>query len=436
MPGLRVLKYFQGKTRLSILLSSIICIVALYVLIISSSIEATTIVPVSLEESVQRADLIIIGTVTDARVGEKAAGFYYSRLLTVRVESVLKGKPDMKGKEISVWMASGGPVAFPFPPVTPCEIGGKLLLHLSKKNETTFVSYDPIPLSMPSDCKPNMMLHSNFALLVHRILEICRLDQTAGLIQPSTPKITIEEQVSGADYILIGTVISERNEFKKLGVSNITDVTLSTLAVEQVIKGTPDIEQVVVRTEIGAFDRLEDWIWDTPGLAVSDKVLVFLKRSREEFSVLGGQYGVIYLDSKWKQPDRNWDGAIWRIIGIMLDRNLPISMSVTDWIYYPPLAPLWIGSCSLVALFPIFGIAIWLEDRRRVKNGLPHLKETRWNIIDWFYVVIWVGSTAFSIYIIAATSNPWWFGLVVIIIFWGSIIPMAIKRYFLKCKRP
>jgi hypothetical protein len=140
-----------------------------------------------------------------------------------------------------------------------------------------------------------------------------------------------------ADFIVLGNITDNRTEVVTVVSGNTTGkfaYTFFTLSIEKVIKGDPDIKEVLIKTEGGPIGE----VYQVPTgayFSISDRVFALLHR--EEDNV----YTLLYGGMPWFESTAtgvtsrvNLPDSIGRIIQIMIANNIPVALPASEW---PPL---------------------------------------------------------------------------------------------------
>ena len=101
-------------------------------------------------------------------------------------------------------------------------------------------------------------------------------------------KMSLEDLTREADVILIGNIVDVDS---KWGLERDKIYTYSTVSVERYIKGGTGEEKLTLLSEGGRIGTLFIWVEDTPTFLKDETVLVFLKKSGKEYSVVGMSQG-------------------------------------------------------------------------------------------------------------------------------------------------
>ncbi len=101
-------------------------------------------------------------------------------------------------------------------------------------------------------------------------------------------KMSLEDLTREADVILIGDIVDVQS---KWGLERDKIYTYSTVFVERYIKGGTGEEKLTILSEGGRIGTLFIWVEDTPTFLKDEMVLVFLKKSGKEYSVVGLSQG-------------------------------------------------------------------------------------------------------------------------------------------------
>lgn len=386
----------------------------------------------TLEQSVRYSEYIVIGTITNENAIVDPNGWPTHTLYTISIEKVIKGKNSVDNIVIKVFGGIAGDKRTEATDQPYLVLKKRYLLFLGQTNENGvyailqgiyYSNIDGYDIAVASTVRE-----------ILNTMERCGIPPAFS--NSSKPEsVTQDYLVKKSDCIVTGKVnmIYEysRSYTHESSISGIN------LVLEKVIKGQLETKEIRISTQLGKWSELEEWIWKVPTLRETERVLLFLKVEKQgEYSVLGGSDGVLCIESKWKKPDGTEDKLLNRITNTMRNNNVAIALPLKEWIGYPPPAPVWTGFGGLVAIFFAFGGVLDVIVIRRRRRGLPSIiDKKRWNLIDCFIGVTLFSSLIFALYLIAFTSNPWWFGLIVLAIFWGLIAPLVIKRFAIRISR-
>lgn len=120
------------------------------------------------------------------------------------------------------------------------------------------------------------------------VISITALLAVSPAVSASIEKRSVENLTTEADIILIGNVVDVQS---KWGLQRDKIYTYSTVSVERYIKGGTDQENITIISEGGRIGTLFIWVEDTPTFLKDEMVLVFLKKSGKEYSVVGLSQG-------------------------------------------------------------------------------------------------------------------------------------------------
>jgi hypothetical protein len=107
-------------------------------------------------------------------------------------------------------------------------------------------------------------------------------------VSASVEKMSVEDLTRGADIILIGNIVDVQS---KWGLQRDKIYTYSTVSVERYLKGGTGEENLTIISEGGRVGTLFILVEDTPTFLKDQTVLVFLKKSGKEYSVVGLSQG-------------------------------------------------------------------------------------------------------------------------------------------------
>ncbi len=120
------------------------------------------------------------------------------------------------------------------------------------------------------------------------VILIITLFAVSPAVSASIEKMSVEDLTRGADIILIGNIADVQS---KWGLQRDKIYTYSTVSVERYIKGGTGEENLTIISEGGRVGTLFIWKEDTPTFLKDQTVLVFLKKSGKEYSVVGLSQG-------------------------------------------------------------------------------------------------------------------------------------------------
>ncbi len=109
-------------------------------------------------------------------------------------------------------------------------------------------------------------------------------ETTSGLML----KLTLDDLVSGASYIIVGKVTRMSSQWNADRTRIYTSVTLS---IEEQIKGDWNKNEITITVPGGKVGETVELVEDTAGFSVNERVLVFLTKEDNTFSVFGGFQG-------------------------------------------------------------------------------------------------------------------------------------------------
>ncbi len=120
------------------------------------------------------------------------------------------------------------------------------------------------------------------------VISITALLTVSPAVSASMEKKSVEDLTREADVILIGNIVDVDS---KWGLERDKIYTYSTVSVERYIKGGTGEENLTIISEGGRIGTLFIWVEDTPTFLKDETVLVFLKKSGKEYSVVGMSQG-------------------------------------------------------------------------------------------------------------------------------------------------
>ncbi|SNQ62699.1 hypothetical protein [Candidatus Methanoperedens nitratireducens] len=120
------------------------------------------------------------------------------------------------------------------------------------------------------------------------VISITTLLTVSPAVSASLDKMSVEDLTREADVILIGNILDVQS---KWGLQRDKIYTYSTVLVERNIKGGTGEETLTILSEGGRVGTLFIWVEDTPTFLKDEMVLVFLKKSGKEYSVVGMSQG-------------------------------------------------------------------------------------------------------------------------------------------------
>jgi hypothetical protein len=130
-------------------------------------------------------------------------------------------------------------------------------------------------------------------LAVGFVLPACSSPVSQGGLQPITSaamvKLTQEELVAGADWIMVGMVTDSKSQWND---DRTRIYTLVTLSVEEWLKGQSGGKKIVIKIPGGEVNGITQQTEDVASLKIGEKVLVFLKLNNDgTTTVFGGFQG-------------------------------------------------------------------------------------------------------------------------------------------------
>jgi hypothetical protein len=147
------------------------------------------------------------------------------------------------------------------------------------------------------------------------------------------PSDTLTETVIKSDLIVLGSITDNRTEV----VTVLSEhpgkfaYTIFTLSVEKVIKGNPDINEVLIKVEGGAIGEV-DQVSTGVYFLMSDRILVALHLEEDNvYTVLPS--GLVWAERPTigATPVQSLPDSIRRIIQIMMAHNIPIVLPASEW---------------------------------------------------------------------------------------------------------
>jgi hypothetical protein len=120
------------------------------------------------------------------------------------------------------------------------------------------------------------------------VISITALLTVSPAVSASIEKMSVEDLTREADIILIGDIVDVQS---KWGLERDKIYTYSTVSVERYIKGGTGEENLTIISEGGRVGTLFILVEDTPTFLKDEIVLVFLKKSGKEYSVVGMSQG-------------------------------------------------------------------------------------------------------------------------------------------------
>ncbi|MFH0767967.1 MAG: hypothetical protein V1932_00165 [Chloroflexota bacterium] len=109
-------------------------------------------------------------------------------------------------------------------------------------------------------------------------------ETTSGLML----KLTLDDLVGGASYIVVGKITQMSSQWNADRTRIYTSVTLS---IEEQIKGDWNKNEITITVPGGKVGETAELVEDTAGFSVNERVLVFLTKEDNTFSVFGGFQG-------------------------------------------------------------------------------------------------------------------------------------------------
>lgn len=108
-------------------------------------------------------------------------------------------------------------------------------------------------------------------------------------------KLTLEELVAHADWIVVGTVTGQNSQWN---ADHSHIYTLVTVAVEEWVKGESDDNEIVINTPGGEVGGTTEWVEDVPSFQKGERVLVFLQLHDDgSAGVVGGWQGKFVIEN-------------------------------------------------------------------------------------------------------------------------------------------
>ncbi|VVB91566.1 Uncharacterised protein [uncultured archaeon] len=135
---------------------------------------------------------------------------------------------------------------------------------------------------MAKDCRVSIDITATIVILITTLLAV------SSAVSASIEKMSVEDLTKEADIILIGNIVDVQS---KWGIQRDKIYTYSTVSVEKYIKGGTGEENLTIISEGGRVGELFIWVEDTPTFLKDQTVLVFLKKSGKEYSVVGLSQG-------------------------------------------------------------------------------------------------------------------------------------------------
>jgi len=114
-------------------------------------------------------------------------------------------------------------------------------------------------------------------------------DGSSGMVE----KLTIDDLTVRADCILVGTVVDAQS---KWDTQRTTIHTVVTIAVELVLKGCSDQQQIPVTVPGGTIDGISMGASASPSFHSGERTVLFLQREGDLWTVLGGFQGKLPIE--------------------------------------------------------------------------------------------------------------------------------------------
>ena len=124
------------------------------------------------------------------------------------------------------------------------------------------------------------------------------------------PRADLPERIHGADQVVVGIVVEVDPVFRENEFGDQLIVTLTTVAVEETLKGPASLTTVEVEVEGGTIDGLSLAVSDVEPVALGERAVFMLTRrvSGAYVPYLRGQ-GLLRLDASGQIRDESWSLA-------------------------------------------------------------------------------------------------------------------------------
>lgn len=108
-------------------------------------------------------------------------------------------------------------------------------------------------------------------------------------------KLSLEELVNQADWIVVGTVTSQKSDWNTEHSQIHTQVTV---AIEEWVKGEPRDNEIIIKIPGGQVGEVSQMVGGSANFRIGEKVLVFLQTQDDDtISVVGGMQGKLVIEN-------------------------------------------------------------------------------------------------------------------------------------------